>query len=66
MNGYGPTLPATGGGFGLALVWGISNQNQWVITFSVIALLIVTVSFIRLVIGERRLAKKDSNELYTN
>ncbi len=64
MNGYGPALPATGGGFGLALVWGISNQNLWVIAFSIIVLLVIVISFIRLIINERKLAKNSEKKLY--
>jgi hypothetical protein len=63
MNGYGPALPATGG-FGFALVWGISNQNLWVIAFSIIVLLVIAISFIRLIVNERKLAKNSEKELY--
>ena len=53
MNGYGPTLPATGGGiFGVALVWGLSTNMLFVAIFAAIGLLITAYSFFRLLKGE--------------
>lgn len=55
MNGYGPALPATGGGFGIGLIWGIHSQLWIVVFFSAIALLIILYSFLRLVKGEKEI-----------
>jgi len=59
MNGYGPTLPATGGGmFAGALVWGIYSHAWVVIIFSAIALVIMVYSLYRLLKGEKQLRVK--------
>jgi predicted ferric reductase len=55
---YGPALPATGGGFGLGLVWGITNQSWLVIAYAVIGLAITAYCFFKLRKGERKLNTK--------
>lgn len=58
MNGYGPAIPATGGGvFSIALVWGIYSHTWVLVAFSVIALAIMTYSLYRLLKGEKELKK---------
>ncbi|MCK9417251.1 MAG: hypothetical protein WC175_06105 [Candidatus Dojkabacteria bacterium] len=59
MNGYGPVIPATGGGvFSVALVWGIYSHTWVLVFFSVIALAIMIYSFARLLKGEKKLSIK--------
>ena len=58
MNGYGPTLPATGGGIlGAALVWGVSTQTWLVIAFATIALITLAFCFLKLRLGESKLKR---------
>ena len=59
MTGYGPTLPATGGGASvLALAWGISMHNWFVIGFAFIAIGITAYYFYRLRRGETKVSRK--------
>ncbi len=58
MNGYGPTLQATGGGLGaFALFWGISTGTWLVVAVAIVAIAITCYSFYRLRSGEIRLRK---------